>query len=246
MRRAALVAAAAVVATLNPACRAAPEAPLTVLAAASLGAAFTDGAVAGPGGRAAFSFAGSQQVVAQLEAGAPADVVATADPEMMDRLVDAGLVGTPRVFATNRLAIAVAPGDPGRVAGLADLGRPGLKVVLADPAVPAGRYSRQVLDRAGVRVRPVSLELDVKAVAAKVAAGEADAGLVYATDVAGPDRRDIAGADDVVARYSAAVVEGTRRAAAARDFVDRLLGTRAQAALAGLGFGPPPAGPPSR
>jgi len=118
--------------------------------------------------------------VAQVEAGAPVDVIATADPEAMARLVRAGLVDAPRTFARNRLAIAVEPGNPERIAGLADLARSGLKVVLADPSVPAGRYARQALERAGAAVRPVSLELDVKAVARKVETGEADAGIVYA------------------------------------------------------------------
>ena len=109
--------------------------------------------------------------------------MATADTDAMDRLARAGLVDPPATFARNRLAIAVTSGNPARIAGLADLGRAGLKVVLADPTVPAGRYARQALDRAGVAVRPVSLALDVKAVARKVAEGEADAGIVYVTAV---------------------------------------------------------------
>ena len=202
----------------------------TVLAAASLTEAFQDL------GGATFSFAGSQQLVAQIQAGAPVDVVATADAEAMDRLVRSGLVDPPRDFAGNRLAIAVEPGNPDRIAGLADLARPGLEVVLADPAVPAGRYARQALDRAGVVVRPVSLELDVKAVAAKVTGGEADAGIVYVTDVAPGARVEIPDDANVVARYPVAVVRGTGKRAAAEAFVDRLLGPEGRAALAGRGF----------
>src|SRR5947209_8163912 len=116
-----------------------------------------------------------------MRAGAPADVVATADEESMAKLVSAGLVEPPRDFAKNKLQVVVARGDPRAINGLADLARSTLKVVLADPSVPAGKYARQVLDAAHVTVKPVSLELDVKSVLRKVAAGEADAGIVYVT-----------------------------------------------------------------
>lgn len=212
----------------------APAAPrLTVLAAASLTEVFEDLA---RGTSVTFSFAGSQQLVAQVEARAPVDVVATADPDAMDRLVRAGLVDPPRTFASNRLTIAVGSGNPDRIQGLADLGRDGLKVVLADPAVPAGRYARQVLEGAGVRVRPVSLELDVKAVARKVAAGEADAGIVYATDVAAGSSVVIPDSSNVVATYPVAVVRASTRRAAAEAFVDRLLGQPGRDALTAHGF----------
>lgn len=229
--------AALLAATLATACSAGASTPsgprITVLAAASLTEAFED---LGRGAAVTFSFAGSQQLVAQVEAGAPVDVVATADPDAMDRLAQAGLVNTPRTFAANRLTIAVRSGNPERIQGLADLARDGLKVVLADPAVPAGRYARQVLERAGVRVRPVSLELDVKAVARKVAAGEADAGIVYTTDVAAGSAVAIPDASNVVATYPVAVVRASTDRAAAEAFVDRLLGQPGRAALSARGF----------
>ena len=203
---------------------------VTVAAAASLTEAFE--ALGG----VTFSFAGSQQLVAQVEAGAPVDVVATADTDAMDRLVRAGLVDPPATFARNRLAIAVGAGNPARIAGLSDLGRAGLKVVLADPAVPAGRYARHALERAGVTVQPVSLELDVKGVARKVAAGEADAGIVYVTDVAEAARVDIPPAANVVTTYPVAVVRATGNRAGAQAFVDRLLGPAGRSALAAHGF----------
>ena len=209
---------------------------LTVLAAASLAEAFAGFPA---GGAVTYSFAGSQQLVAQVEAGAPADVVATADEVAMDRLVGAGLVEAPRIFARNRLAIAVQPGNPQRVLALADLARPGLRVALADPAVPAGRYAVQVLERAGVTVRPVSLELDVKAVVARVASGEAHAGIVYATDVGngrGVEGVDIPGAANVTASYPVAVIRAGHDVAAARAFVDRLLARPGREALAARGF----------
>ena len=227
MRR---LAVAVVVMLAAGGCGAGADPGVTVAAAASLADAFESL------GGATFSFAGSQQLVAQIEAGAPVDVVATADPEAMDRLVRAGLVHPPATFARNRLAIAVEPGNPHRVAGLPDLGRDGLKVVLADPAVPAGRYATQVLERAGVVVRPVSLELDVKAVAAKVAAGEADAGIVYVTDVRPEARIDIPDAGNVVATYPVAVVRATGDRARAQAFVDRLLGAAGRSALGAHGF----------
>ena len=214
---------------LTPACG--TDGPtVTVAAAASLTEAFE--ALGG----ATFSFAGSQQLVAQVEAGAPVDVVATADTDAMDRLVRSGLVDPPATFARNRLAIAVATGNPARIGGLGDLGRSGLKVVLADPTVPAGRYTRQALERAGVAVQPVSLELDVKAVARTVAAGEADAGIVYVTDVAGAARVDIPDGANVVATYPVAVVRATGNRAGAQAFVDRLLGPAGRSALAAHGF----------
>jgi molybdate transport system substrate-binding protein len=216
---------------------------VTVLAAASLTGAFGDlksALATGPEGQAVtYSFAGSQQLVAQIEAGAPADVVATADEASMGRLVAAGLVEAPRDFAVNRLAIAVRPGNPLDLRGLADLARPALRVVLADPSVPAGRYGRQALDRAGVTVKPVSLALDVEAVAAAVASGEADAGIVYATDVAPRSRVDIPEGSNVVVSYPVAVVRSTGHRAGAQAFVDALFGLAGRRALGGRGFGSP-------
>ena len=211
-------------------------APVTVLAAASLTEAFQG---LGAGSRVVYSFAGSQQLVAQVKAGAPADVVATADPEAMARLVGDDLVEPPREFAANRLAIAVQPGNPRQIRGLADLGKTGHKVVLADPAVPAGRYARQALDRAGVAVRTVSLELDVKAVAQRVASGEADAGIVYATDVTGSARVAIPEEANVAVAYPVAVVRASRNRPGGQAFVDRLLGPVGREALTARGFGVP-------
>lgn len=209
---------------------------LTVLAAASLTEAF-DGFAGG--GHVTYSFAGSQQLVAQVEAGAPADVIATADEVSMDRLAKANLVETARIFARNRLAIVVPPGNPGRIAALADLARPGLRVALADPSVPAGRYAEQALGKAGVELRPVSLELDVKAVVARVASGEAQAGIAYATDVKnapGVQGVDIPDAVNVAASYPVAVIRASHAPVAARAFVDRLLDRPGRDALGARGF----------
>jgi len=213
-----------------------------VFAAASLTEAFTAASDAIPQVRPSFSFGGSQQLVTQLIQGAAADVVATADEISMQRLVDAGLVDPPAVLAHTTLVIAVRPGNPSRVMGLADLGRPGVAVVLADPSVPAGRYARQVLDGASVRVDPRSLELDVKAALAKVTAGEADAALVYATDVrSSAGRADAvpfaeAAAPAAIVTYRIAVVSTTRHRPAAEAFVAAATGGAVHDAVVATGF----------
>ena len=217
---------------------------LTVLAAASLTEAFNDDKARLAQGGAAlgltFSFEGSQQVVSQVLAGAPADVVATADEATMQKLVGAGAVETPRTFARNRLDIAVRRGNPAHLAGLADLARPSLRVVLADPAVPAGRYGRQALDRARVTVRPVSQPLDVKAGLQLVASGEADAAIVYVTDVKGAGSRvtgvPIPDDQNVVATYPVALVKAGTHQALAQAFVDQLLSGPGRQALVAHGF----------
>lgn len=159
---------------------------VTVFAAASLNKAFAaEGEAfekAHPDVRVGFSFAGSQSLVAQIKQGAPADVLATADLATIEGVRDS-LVAAPSVFAHNQLAIVTGPGNPLRIQRLADLARPGVKVVLAGPTVPAGKASAKALKAAGVTVRPVSLEDAVTGVVSKVALGEADAGIAYVTDL---------------------------------------------------------------
>ncbi len=217
---------------------------LTVFAAASLTESLDDAknelTVANPGLSITYSFAGSQQLVSQITAGAPADVVATADEASMAKLAAADLVDPPRVFARNKLQIVVRPGNPEAVKGLGDLAADNLKVVLADPSVPAGKYARQALDKAGVTVRPVSLEVDVKSVLRRVTSGEADAGVVYVTDVAsagtGVAGVDIPDDQNVIARYPAAVVRATGNRNDAQAYLDELAGGAGQAALLAHGF----------
>ena len=217
---------------------------LTVFAAASLTEAFTElgglYADAHPGSTVTFNFAGSQDLVAQLGQGAPADVLATADTATMDMVGD--LVVTPASFAGNRLAIAVAPGNPEGIGSLDDLARDGLKVVLVAPEMPAGTYAQQILDTAGVKVDPVSLEVSVKGVVTKISLGEADAGIVYVTDVAAADGEidgvDIPDGANVVATYPIAVVVATERSDAAQAFVDLVLSEDGQAVLRDFGFLP--------
>ncbi len=218
--------------------------PLTVLAAASLTEAFTDTRTAlekeHTGLHVTYGFAGSQALVTQVIDGAPADVVATADEASMQKLVTAALVETPTVLARNRLEIAVAPGNPRGIRGLAGLAAPGLTVVLADPSVPAGRFAGQALQKAGVTVTPRSLELDVKSVLRTVAMGEADAGIVYVTDVtaAGATVTGVPIPDEqnVIATYPIAVVRATAHHDAAAAFVTEIVSGDGQQHLRTRGF----------
>lgn len=227
-----------------PACAAEPQPePLVVFAAASLTDAFTqlgrEYERAHPGETVTFSFAGSQSLVAQVQQGAPADVVATADAASAQAVADR-LDGPPQVLARNRLAIVTAPGDPLGLDTLDELAARSVKVVLAGPSVPAGRAARAALDAAGVRVQPVSEEPDVRAVVQRVALGEADAGIVYATDVAAADA-EVDGTDlpGVSNEYPAGIVRGSARRDRARAFLDLALSEQGRAVLAAYGFLPP-------
>ena len=221
---------------------------LTVFAAASLTDAFTKAgdefARSNAGVRFTFNFSSSSTLATQIANGAPADVFASADEANMQKIVDARLGdGAPSVFATNRLAIAVAAGNPRKVASLADLARPGVVVVLAAPTVPAGRYALDALAKAGVTVRPASQELDVRSVLNKVALGEADAGIVYVTDVLSAGARvgsvTIPEEQQVVARYPIAVVAKAKDPRLAKAFVAYLTSEEGRRLLAGFGFSPP-------
>jgi len=215
-----------------------------VFAAASLteafGAAGTALHAAQPRVEVTFDFAASGTLVAQIEQGAPADVVATADMTTMQKLVDAGLVDGPRVFARNRLEIIVAPGNPKGVRGLADLAREDITVVLADGSVPAGAYAAQALSRADITVTPKSLEADVKAAVARVTGGDADAAIVYATDVHAAGGRatgvEIPDGQNVVAEYPIAIVKATTHRAAAQSFIDSVVSGSGRNALEQYGF----------
>jgi molybdate transport system substrate-binding protein len=225
---------------------AAPPGEIKVFAAASLTAAFTklgeDFTGANGGTKVTFNFAGSQALATQIQQAAPADVFASADIQNMDKVKD--LVGTPQNFASNLLAIVVEKGNPRDVKGLEDLASSDLKVVLAAEEVPAGKYAKQVLDQAGVSVTPVSQEDNVKAVVTKVSLGEADAGIVYVTDVtAGGDKVegvDIPEDQNVTATYPIATVKASKAQDKAQAFMDLVLSAEGQQALKQYGFLPPP------
>ncbi|WP_274917467.1 molybdate ABC transporter substrate-binding protein [Streptomyces sp. WZ-12] len=218
---------------------------LTVLAAASLTDVFKKAGAAyekeHPGTKVAFSFAGSQELAAQVKQGAPADALVTADTKTMDGLK--ADTGTPTVIAKNRLVIATGKGNPKKVGALKDLANSKLKVVLAAPEVPVGRYSEKVLDAQKLTVKPVSQEPNVRAVLSKVELGEADAGIVYKTDAATApgkvDAIDIPDAQNAVASYPAATLKSSQHSAAAAAFVAWLSTPEAQKLLQAAGFQKP-------
>ncbi|WP_329018319.1 molybdate ABC transporter substrate-binding protein [Streptomyces sp. NBC_00690] len=222
-----------------------PAAQLTVLAAASLTDVFKTAGAAyekdHPGTKVTFSFAGSQELAAQVRQGAPADALVTADTKTMDGL--GSDTGTPTVIAKNRLVIATTEGNPYKIDDLKDLADTKLKVVLAAPEVPVGRYSKKVLDAQQIKVKAVSQEPNVRAVLSKVELGEADAGLVYQTDAASaPDKVDaitIPDAQNAIAEYPAATLKTSEHPEAAAAFVAWLSTPAAQKILKEAGFQQP-------
>ena len=233
---------------------------LTVFAAASLQGPFTalgDSLEhARPGLKVTFSFGGSQTLALQIQQGAPADVFAAADDRWMAALKDSGHVrGEPRVFAHNQLIVIIPASNPGHITQLVDLARPKLKVVLAADGVPAGRYARAALANlaqlpgygadfaARVAANVVSNEENVKAVVTKVRLGEADAGMVYGTDVTREVATDVqtlgipAGAN-IIADYPIAVLAHAPDRDDATAFIALVLSRAGQRVLAAHGFTP--------
>lgn len=220
------------------------EEVVRVFAAASLTEAFTQiGSSfekAHPGARVDITFAGSSALGRQVRDGAPADVFAPADPADLAGL---DLAAPARDFARNRLALVVERGNPEGIDSLADLADPALDldVVRCAPEVPCGRLAGLALSRAGVELRPASLEEHVKAVVAKVVLGEADAGLVYATDAqaAAADIDTVEPTDldpSIENRYAIAVLSGPHDRGLATEFVEHVLAGEAQAILRRFGF----------
>jgi molybdate transport system substrate-binding protein len=232
---------------------------LTVFAAASLTESFSELAkqfeATHPGVKVVTNFAGSQQLRAQLEQGAQADVFASANTKEMNAAIQDSLVvsGTQKTFARNRL-VAIFPKDnPGQIATLADLAKPGLKLVVADKAVPVGQYTLDMLTKMSkdptygadfadkVQKNVVSQENDVKAVVSKVRLGEADAGVVYSTDVtpaAAQDVTPLAIPDEFnqLATYPIAALAKAPQPDLAQQFVDLVLSDAGQEVLKGYGF----------
>lgn len=221
---------------------------VTVFAAASLTKTFTelgkDFEKANPGSTVAFSFGGSSDLVTQLTAGAPADVFASADQKNMDKAVSGSVVsGDPVDFATNVLAIAVPPGNPAHITGWSDLAKPGLKVVVCAPQVPCGAATAKVEANTGVTLKPVSQESSVTDVLGKVSSGEADAGIVYVTDVKGAgksvDSVPFPEAKDVVNTYPIAAVRQGQNFTGGAAFIAYVTGPEGRKVLEAAGFGKP-------
>ncbi len=218
---------------------------VTVFAAASLQEPFDEIGdrfeTEHPGTRVEISYAGSSTLAEQIRQGAPADVLATADEATMATVVEAGLADAdPVPFATNTLMIAVPAGNPAGVTDLASLTEDGLNLVLCAPAVPCGAAAAAVESAAGLTFAPVSEEQSVTDVLTKVSSGEADAGLVYATDIrrAG-DAVDGIGfpeAEKAVNTYPLTTVKGSQHAELGQDFVDLVLSEAGQSVLADHGF----------
>lgn len=221
---------------------------ITVFAAASLTSTFeeiaSDFEAENDGVEVQFNFAGSSDLVAQLQEGAPADVLATADEANMDKATADDLVKTPTLFASNTLEIAVPPDNPAGVESVDDLTDEGLNLVLCAPEVPCGAAAEAVAEAADLDLSPVSEEQSVTDVLAKVSTGEADAGLVYVTDViaAGEDVEGVEIPEDVnaVNLYPVATVADTEQADLAQAFVDLALAQTGQGVLADAGFAPAP------
>ncbi|MEO5920984.1 MAG: molybdate ABC transporter substrate-binding protein [Pseudolysinimonas sp.] len=217
---------------------------ITVFAAASLTEVFgvleTKFEERHPSADVVLSFGGSGSLATQIVEGAPADVFAAASEAPMATVTDAGDAADSAVFTTNTLEIAVPAGNPAGVEGLADLADPALAIALCDPSVPCGAATETLMHLAGLLPSPDTLEQDVKAVLTKVELGEADAGLVYVTDVisAGPKVEGIPvpEAAAVISRYPIAVLTGAPNPAAARAWLDFVLSDDGQAALTAAGF----------
>jgi molybdate transport system substrate-binding protein len=216
---------------------------LTIFAAASLTDVFPK---IDP--RPRYGFAGSDVLALQIQQGAPADVFAAASPKYPEALYKQGLVQKPIQFATNTLVLVVPKSNPAQIHTVDDLTKPGVKIVIGDPAVPVGSYTRTVLSNLGISAavlkNVVSQETDVRSVLAKVALGEADAGFVYITDA-----KTVQGKVKVIALresaqphvvYEVAVVKSSPHLQAAYRYVTRLIRPAAQRELEQYGFGPKP------
>ena len=225
-----------------------PSGTITVSAAASLSDVFPVIAAGFmkrfPGTNVTFNFGGSSGLVAQVLAGAPVDVLATASEPTMGKAVDAGLVARPLLIAKNSMAVAMPADNPAGITSLADLTRPGVLVGVCAVAVPCGAAARDVFAKSGLTVTPVTYDLDVRILLNKVISGDLDAGIVYVTDVRAVGNQvtsvSIPASGNVTTTYPIATVNGSGNAATAAAFVSYVRYTpSAQGILRAYGFAKP-------
>jgi len=222
-----------------------PSGTVTVFAAASLKESFTtlgkEFEKEHPGTKVTFSFGGSDSLAASITGGAPADVFAAASPKTMAIVTDKkDAVGTPATFVRNQLEIATLPGNPDKVASLKDLTKSGLKVVLCDKTVPCGAAAQKALDAGGLKLTPVSYEQDVKSALTKVELKEADAAVVYKTDVkaAGDKVEGVEFPESAKAinDYPIALLKDSKNATTAKAFIALVQSAEGQQVLTSAGF----------
>ena len=238
----------------SPGASASGTSGLTVFAASSLTGAFTqigsDFSAAYPGETVTFNFGASDELASQIESEGTADVFAAASSKYMDEVQQKVGVQGRADFAQNRLVIITPPDNPASIASIEDLAKPGVKLILAAAGVPVGDYAREALTSAGISAAAlanvVSNEQDDASVVAKVASGDADAAIVYASDVTEQVASQVKAvtipdAVNVLATYPIAVVTGTANATTAQTFVAYITGPAGLATLKTFGFLPPPA-----
>ena len=225
-----------------------PTGTVVVFAAASLSGAFdkigTQFEKANPGVSMKFNYAGSSSLATQIKQGAPADVFASADTQSMNTVTSGGGAdGSPQTFAKNRMEIIVAPGNPKHITSVADLAKSGVQVVTCASAVPCGIYAQQIFKKAGITVKPVSEETSVSSVVTKVTLGQADAGIVYVTDVKANGSKTtgvaIPANENQITSYPIAEIKGAPNPTASAAFISYVLGGAGQQVLKSFGFMPP-------
>ena len=220
---------------------------ITVFAAASLMGTFTQIGkqfeAANPGDTVKFSFGGSSTLATQITGGAPADVFASAAPANMDTVVTAGDASSPKDFAKNTAEVAVPPSNPAKVTSVNDLAKSSVKVALCQPKVPCGVVAAEVFKNAGITVKPVTLQPDVKSVLTQVELGNVDAGMVYVTDVKAAGTKvkgvTISASDNASTLYPIATISSSTHQAEAEAFVAYVLSPAGQQVLAAAGFQQP-------
>ena len=233
--------------TASPASSSASTASITVFAAASLTGTFTQIGkqfeAAHPGDKVTFSFGPSSGLATQITNGAPADVFASAAPANMDQVVTAGDASNPQDFAKNIMEVAVPPSNPANVTSVNNLAKKSVKVALCQPQVPCGVVAAEVFKNAGITVKPVTLEADVKSVLAQVELNEVDAGMVYVTDVQAAGTKvkgvQIPADDNASTLYPIATISKSSHQSVAQAFVAYVLSPAGQQVLSAAGFEKP-------